>query len=82
MQASVQLYGLAPPVNISRAAVNVTAIYSPGGPPVSLYCNPCGGQYILDSSPRPSNYPRPGFAVWQSSELIRTNLAHSGSLLI
>ena len=74
-QASVQLYGLAPPLDISRADVNVTAAYSPAGPPVSLYCNPSTGQYRLDNATPPSNYPRPGFALWQSSKLTNSGFA-------
>ena len=67
MQSAVQLYGLGPPNNMGDADINVTVVTAADDPGVSVYCNPMYGQYLLDNSTRPTNYPQPGFAVWQSS---------------
>ena len=68
MQSAVQLYGLAPPNNMGDADINITVAIGVADPSVNVYCNPMYGQYRLDNATRPSNYPQPGFAIWQSSE--------------
>ena len=66
-QTGVQLYGLAPPATMDTPYdVAVVATTRPGQPVVAVYCNPAYGQYLVNGS-QPSNYPREGFAVWQSS---------------
>ena len=69
MQSAVQLYGLAPPNNMGDADINITLVTGSADPSVNVYCNPMYGQYRLDNATRPSNYPQPGFAIWQSSKL-------------
>ena len=75
MQASSALYSIRPPANIRGADVTITVVYSQPGPRVSLYCNPAVGKYVLNNGTRgnkgpPTNYPKPGFAVWQSSTML------------
>lgn len=73
MQASSALYSIVPPANMPRADVSITVVYANlAGPRVSLYCNPAEGMYLLNNGTfpnkgPPTNYPQPGFAVWQSS---------------
>ena len=70
LQTGVELYGLAPPANMGDADITVVVTTAASQPAAAVYCNPAYGQYLLNNASKPTNYPQPGFAVWQSSKLL------------